>query len=195
MSFSNIVSVSLIAIFAENLIFGQALGVTPFLKNSANVKDAVKTGLSVTLAMLFLAICSRVADRLIIVPLGLEYMRTVIFVLIISGSLTAGEIIIKRKFPAFAEKTEVSPYYVAVNTAILGIMLITTNGNRNFLSSVIYALGSGIGFTMAITLFAAVRERLEYSEEPKFLEGIPMVLITAGLIALAFSGFQGITFM
>ena len=195
MSFSNILSISLAAIFAENIVFTQLLGITPFMKDSGNVKSAVKTGMSVTIAMFIFAILSRIADRLLIAPLELEYMRTVIFVLVISGGLCAGEIILKKKFPSFSEKTGISSSYVAVNTAILGIMLITTNSTRGFFDSVIYAFASGVGFTMAITLFAAVRERVRYSEIPKAFEGIPIALITAGLIALAFGGFQGMKFM
>ena len=195
MNLTNILSVSLIAIFAENIVFGQMLGVTPFLKNSDSVANAAKTGVSVTVAMFVFAILSRIADRILIEPLDLQYMRTVIFVLIISAGLTAGEILVKKKFPAFSKKTSISSSYVAVNTAILGIMLITTNGGRSFSGAVIYALASGIGFTMVTTLFAAVREKVEYSDVPKSLEGIPMALITAGLIALAFGGFSGIKFM
>ncbi len=195
MSFSNILSVSLVAIFAENIVFTQLLGVTPFIKESGSIKSAVKTGISVTLAMLFFAILSRIAERLLIAPFELEYMRTVIFVLIISGGLCIGEIILKKKFPSFSEKIGVSSSFVAINTAILGIMFITTNSTRSFFDSVIYAFASGVGFTMAITLFAAVRERIKYSEIPKAFEGIPMALITAGLIALAFGGFQGMKFM
>ena len=195
MSFSDILSLSLVAIFAENIVFGQMLGITPFLKNSENTKSAAKAGLSVTLTMLVFATLSYITEKWIIIPFELEYMRSVIFVTIIAGGLCIGEAVLKKKFKSFAEKTEISASYIAVNTAILGIMLITVNENRGFLASVIYGGASGIGFTMAITLFACVRERMEYSDIPKSFEGIPAALITAGLIALAFSGFQEIKFM
>lgn len=195
MSFSDILSLSLIAIFAENIVFGHMLGVTPFIKNSENTKSAAKAGISVTLTMLIFSALSYVAEKSIIIPFELEYMRTVIFVVIIAGGLCIGETVLKKKFTSFAERTEISASYIAVNTAILGIMLVTVNENRDFWGSVIYALASGIGFTMAITLFACVRERMEYSDVPEVFEGVPIALITAGLIALAFSGFQEIKFM
>lgn len=195
MSFSNILSVSLIAIFAENIVFTHLLGVTPFIKESGSIRGAFKTGISVTIMMLVFAIIAQIAERLLITPFNLGYMRTVLFVLIIFGGLCIGEVLLRKKFSAFSEKLDISPLYVTVNTAILGIMLITTNGTRSFVESVIYAFASGIGFTMAIVLFATVRERLRYSEIPKSFEGIPIALITAGLIALAFGGFQGMKFM
>lgn len=195
MSFSNILSVSLIAIFAENIVFTHLLGITPFMKESGSIKSALKTGMSVTLTVLFFAILSQIVERLIITPFNLGYMRTVIFILLISGGLLVGEILLRKKFPAFSERVGVSPLYVTVNTAILGIMLMTATGSRGFFESVVYAFASGIGFTMAITLFATVRERIRYSEIPKSFEGIPIALITAGLIALAFGGFQGMKFM
>ncbi|MBE6912049.1 MAG: electron transport complex subunit RsxA [Oscillospiraceae bacterium] len=195
MSFSDILSLSLIAIFAENIVLGQMLGITPFLKNSQSMKSAVKAGVSVTLTMLVVAILAYVTEKSIIMPFRLDYMRTVIFVTIVAGGLCICEAILRKKSSYFAEKTEISPSYIAVNTAVLGIMLITVNANLDFLSSVIYAFASGIGFTVAIIIFASVRERLEYSDVPKAFEGVPIALITAGLIALAFSGFQGIKFM
>lgn len=195
MSFLSILSISLGAILAENIVFSHLLGVTAFLNDSKGIKPALKTGVAVTVVLTAASVISCILDWTVITPLNLEYMRSVVYVLVVAGGVQIAETVLSKKAPELYQKLGISFPIVTANTAILGVMLLGEGGGYNILEALVFGLFSGIGFLMAISLFAAVRERLEYSDTPKCLDGAPIALITAGLIALAFMGFQGMKFM
>lgn len=186
-----ILSLSLGAILSENIVFSHLFGISPFIKGSGAIKSAVKSGISVTVTLTVTAILSYIVDTFIIKLCGLEFMRTFILIMLITSVVFAGELVLRKMAPAILKGLGVSFSIVTCNSAILGMVLLGASRGLGFFATVFTALFSGIGFLAAITLFAAVRERLKYSEVPKALQGIPMVLIAAGLIALAFSGFHG----
>ncbi len=195
MSFLSVLSISLGAILAENIVFSHLLGVTSFINNSNGIKPALKTGLAVTVASTVASVISYILDWAVISPLNLEYMRSVIYVLVVASAVQIAENVLSKKAPELYGKLSISFPVVTANTAILGVMLLGSNSGYNIFESIAFGLFSGVGFLAAILLFAAVRERLEYSETPKCLDGAPIALITAGLIALAFMGFRGMKFM
>lgn len=195
MSFLNILTVSLGAALAENFVFSRFLGITSFLGGSKGIKPAVKTGAAVMLSLTVASVLACILDWALIAPLGLEYMRTVLFVLVLAGVVRIAETVLLKKAPSLYEKLGISFSLVTANAALLGVMLLTARGGYNILEAAAFGAFAGAGYTMAISLFAAVRERLEYSDVPEFLEGLPITLITAGLIALAFMGFSGMKFI
>ena len=191
MSFLSIISISLTAILAENVVFSQYLGITPLLGDSDSVGKAFKTGCGVALILAISSIFAYLADGLLLSALGVGYLRNVVLVLIAAAIVQLLENYLKSKKPALYEKLGISFSMVAANSAILGVLLINSQNEYNFIEALASGIFSGIGFLAAITLFAAVRERLEYCEIPETLKGAPITLITAGLIALAFMGFRG----
>ncbi len=191
MSFLSIISISLTAILAENVVFSQYLGITPLLGDSDSVGKAFKTGCGVALILAISSVFAYLADGLLLSALGIGYMRNVVLVLVAAVIVQLLENYLKSKKPALYEKLGISFSMVAANSAILGVLLINSQNEYNFIEALASGIFSGIGFLAAITLFAAVRERLEYCEIPEALKGAPITLITAGLIALAFMGFRG----
>jgi len=191
MNFISLLSLSLGAILAENIVFTHFFGISLFLEKSGDVKSAAKTGVSVTVTLVFAGILSYLADAFVIKPLGIEYMRTFILILVVVSAVFGAEAVLRAKNPKLSEKLGISLSTVTCNSAILGVMLLNSQKSFGFVSTVTVSLFSGIGFLAVITLFAAVRERLKYSDIPKALQGVPILLIVAGLIALAFTGFQG----
>lgn len=191
MSFLSIISISLTAILAENVVFSQYLGITPLLGDSDSVGKAFKTGCGVALILAISSVFAYLADGLLLSALGIGYMRNVVLVLVAAVIVQLLENYLKSKKPALYEKLGISFSMVAANSAILGVLLINSQNEYNFIEALASGIFSGIGFLAAITLFAAVRERLEYCEIPEVLKGAPITLITAGLIALAFMGFRG----
>ena len=174
MSVTTLLAISLGAILTNNFIFSQFLGICPFLGVSKKIDTAVGMGAAVTFVMgLASAFCYLV--NLILVPLHLEFMQTVAFILVIAGLVQFVEMFLKKNIPT-------------LYTALLNVQ-----NDYNFISSVVYGITGGLGFLLAIFLFAAVREQLEVSSDiPKSFEGFPIALVTAGLMALAFMGFSGL---
>lgn len=193
MSFLSIISISLTAILAENVVFSQYLGTTPLLGDSDSIGKAFKTGCGVALVLAISSVFAYLADGLLLSALGIGYMRNVVLVLIAAVIVQLLENYLKSKKPELYEKLGISFSMVAANSAILGVLLINSQSEYNFIEALASGIFSGIGFLAAITLFAAVRERLEYCEIPEVLKGAPITLITASLIALAFMGFRGMS--
>lgn len=178
---------SLAAVFSENLIFAKYLGFEPFLTETKSTKTAVLSGLSITLLTAVTCFVTSLVDVLLLRKFSIEYMRTFVFVLIMVAlwkifMLCRGKI----KFPISS---------VLSGTAILGVALIVSSNGFNPLEALVYGIFAGLGYMLSSFIFAEIRARLKYSNIPKFFEGIPILLITAGLIALAFAGFHGMKFM
>ena len=187
-----LLAIALGAILANNFIFSQFLGICPFLGVSKKVDTAVGMGIAVTFVMgLASAVCYLV-NNFILVKLGLEYMQTVAFILVIAALVQLVEIILKKYIPALHASLGVYLPLITTNCAVLGVALLNIQNNYNFIESVFYGITGGLGFLLAIVLFASIRERLVFADYPKAFEGFPIALVTAGLMALAFMGFSGL---
>ena len=188
---TNILSISLGAILIDNFIFSQFLGCCPFLGCSNKVDTAVGMGLAVIFVMgLASAICW-VVDTYILVPLGLAFLETLAFILIIAALVQFVEMFLKKTVPSLYSALGIYLPLITTNCAVLGVVLLNVQNNYGFLESVVYGITGGVGFLLAITLFASVREKVEFSEYPECFEGFPICLVSAALLALAFMGFAG----
>ncbi len=193
MEIFKLLSITLGAILANNFIFSQFLGCCPFLGVSKKVDTAVGMGVAVTFVMgLASAVCF-VVNRFILIPLDLAYMQTVAFILVIASLVQFIEMFLQKSMPSLYTALGVYLPLITTNCAVLGVALLNVQNDYNFISSVVYGITGGLGFLLAIFLFAAIREQLEVSSEnPKAFDGFPIALVTAGLIALAFMGFSGL---
>ena len=192
MEIFKLLSITLGAILANNFIFSQFLGCCPFLGVSKKVDTAVGMGVAVTFVMgLASAVCF-VVNRFILVPLDLAYMQTVAFILVIASLVQFIEMFLQKAMPALYTALGVYLPLITTNCAVLGVVLLNVQNGYNFIESVVYGITGGLGFLLAIVLFASIRERLVFADYPKCWDGFPIALITAGLMALAFMGFSGL---
>ena len=192
MEIFKLLSITLGAILANNFIFSQFLGCCPFLGVSKKVDTAVGMGVAVTFVMgLASAVCF-VVNRFILIPLDLAYMQTVAFILVIASLVQFIEMFLQKAMPSLYTALGVYLPLITTNCAVLGVVLLNVQNNYNFIESVIYGITGGLGFLLAIVLFASIRERLVFADYPKCWDGFPIALITAGLMALAFMGFSGL---
>ena len=191
MQITSLLAISLGAILANNFIFAQFLGICPFLGVSKKIDTAVGMGAAVTFVMgLASAFCFLINK--ILVSLDLAFMQTVAFILVIASVVQLLEMFLKKKIRSLYNALGVYLPLITTNCAVLGVALLNVQNDYNFIESVVYGITGGLGFLVAIFLFAAVREQTEFSETPKSFEGFPIALVTAGLIALAFMGFSGL---
>jgi len=192
MDVTKLFSIALGAILINNFIFAQFLGICPFMGVSKKMDTALGMGFAVTFVMgLASAICYFV--NLLLVQLGLEFMQTVAFILVIAALVQFVEMFLQKMVPSLYEALGVYLPLITTNCAVLGVALLNVQNKYNFIESVVYGVTGGLGFLLAIVLFASIRERLDLvSEPPKCFRGFPIALITAGLMALAFSGFSGL---
>jgi electron transport complex protein RnfA len=187
-----LLAITLGAVLANNFIFSQFLGICPFLGVSKKVETAIGMGLAVTFVMgLASAVCFLV-NNFILIPLDLGYMQTVAFILVIASLVQFIEMFLQKAMPSLYTALGVYLPLITTNCAVLGVVLLNVQSNYNFISSVVYGVTGGIGFMVAIVLFASIRERLVFADYPKSFEGFPIALVTAGLMALAFMGFSGL---
>ena len=189
--FARLLSISLGAILVENFIFSKFLGICPFLGVSKKMDTAVGMGAAVIFVMA-LASAACWGINLILIALGLEYMQTLAFILVIAALVQFVEMFLKKMIPSLYKALGIYLPLITTNCAVLGAVLLNVQNNYGFIESVVYGITAGIGFTVAIVLFASVRERLEFADCPKAFEGFPIALVTAGLISLAFMGFTGL---
>ena len=191
MEITSLLAISLGAILANNFIFAQFLGICPFLGVSKKIDTAIGMGAAVTFVMgLASAFCFLVNK--VLVALDLAFMQTVAFILVIASLVQFVEMFLKKFVPTLYTALGVYLPLITTNCAVLGVALLNVQNDYNFIESVVYGITGGLGFLVAIFLFAAVREQTEFSETPKSFEGFPIALVTAGLIALAFMGFSGL---
>ena len=187
-----LLAITLGAVLANNFIFSQFLGICPFMGVSKKLDTAVGMGAAVTFVMgLASAVCFAV-NNFVLIPLGLGYMQTVAFILVIASLVQFIEMFLQKSMPALYTALGVYLPLITTNCAVLGVVLLNVQNNYNFISSVVYGITGGIGFLVAIVLFASIRERLVFADYPKSFEGFPIALVTAGLMALAFMGFSGL---
>ena len=192
MEIFKLLSITLGAILANNFIFSQFLGCCPFLGVSKKVDTAVGMGVAVTFVMgLASAVCF-VVNKYLLIPLDLAYMQTEAFILVIASLVQFIEMFLQKAMPALYTALGVYLPLITTNCAVLGVVLLNVQNGYNFIESVVYGITGGLGFLLAIVLFASIRERLVFADYPKCWDGFPIALITAGLMALAFMGFSGL---
>ena len=193
MNFSQLLSLAIFAIFAENFVLVQFLGICPFLGVSKKMDTALGMGMAVTFVMGLASLCTWAVNTYLLIPLGLDgYLQTVAFILVIAALVQFVEMFLKKAVPALYTALGIYLPLITTNCAVLGVALLNTQKQYGALMSTAYGVFGGLGFTLAIILFASVRERLEFAEYPKAFEGFPIALVTAGLLAMAFMGFSGL---
>ena len=189
--FLSLFSISLSAILAENFILVKFLGICPFMGVSKKSDTAVGMGAAVTFVMALASAATWAVNEYLLLPFGLGYMQTVVFILVIAALVQLVEMFLHKAVPALYQALGISLPLITTNCAVLGVALLNIQNGYNFIQSVVYGLTGGLGFTVAIVLFSSVRERLEDCDCPKAFRGFPIALIAAGLLALGFMGFSG----
>lgn len=180
------------AIFVNNIVFAQFLGICPFLGVSSRLTNAVGMGIAVTVVMVISTLVTSLLQNFVLVPLHIEYMQTILFILVIAALVQMLEIIMKKVSPGLYVALGVFLPLITTNCAVLGVAIMVTQKGMSLTQSVVYAFATAIGFLMALVIFAGIREQLELADVPRPMRGVPVALITAGILAMAFMGFAGI---
>ena len=192
MYMQSLLGIILSAILTENFILVKFYGICPFMGVSKKIDTALGMGMAVTFVMAIAAAACWAVDHLILRPLDLGYMQTVAFILVIASIVQVVEMFLKKSVPALYKALGVFLPLITTNCAVLGVALVNAQKGFDFLQSVVYGVCGGLGFTLAIVLFASIRERVDKSDCPACFKGFPLALISAGLLALAFMGFSGL---
>ena len=182
----------LTGILTENFILAKFLGICPFLGVSNKHNTAVGMSAAVIFVMLLATAVTYPINAKLLVPNDLEYLQTIVFILVIAALVQLVEIILKKYMPALYNALGIYLPLITTNCAVLGVVLINVENNYNFGQSMMRSLGGGLGFMLAMVMFAGVRERLESCDVPKFLQGLPITLIAASLTSVSFLGFSGV---
>ena len=180
------------AILVNNFVLARFLGICPFLGQSKNVGMAFGMGMSVVFVMTLASVATNLLYGFVLVPLGLEYLVTVSFILVIAALVQLVDIVLQKVLPALHRMMGIYLVLITTNCAILGLALLNVVKNYNFIESLVFGLSAGIGFTLALVIMAGMRERLELADVPESLRGFPITLIVAGLLSIAFMGFSGL---
>ena len=180
------------ALLTENFILVKFYGICPFMGVSKKIDTALGMGMAVTFVMAIASAACWAVYNLILVKLNLQYMQTVAFILVIAAIVQVVEMFLKKAVPALYKALGIYLPLITTNCAVLGAALVNVQNNYDFFQSVFFGFCGGLGFTLAIVLFASVRERVEKAECPQCFKGFPITLISAGLLALAFMGFSGL---
>ena len=188
----SLLGILLSAVLTENFILVKFYGICPFMGVSKKTDTAIGMGMAVTFVMAIAAAACWAVNELILVNLGLEYMQTVAFILVIASIVQVVEMFLKKAVPALYKALGVYLPLITTNCAVLGVALVNVQQGYDFLQSVLNGAAGGVGFTVAIVLFASIRERTDRSDCPESFKGYPLALIAAGLLALAFMGFSGL---
>lgn len=187
-------SMAVAAILVENFVLVKFLGICPFLGVSKKTDTALGMGMAVTFVMVLASAMTWLVQHFILQPLHAEFLQTIAFILVIAALVQFVEMFVAKMVPALYQALGIYLPLITTNCAVLGVALINVQQNYGLVDSMWYAFCAALGFTLAIVLFAGVRERLELANIPKYLRGFPIALITAGLISIAFLGFQGLAF-
>ena len=189
--FTSLMSISLGAILVNNFILAQFLGICPFMGVSQKTGTAMGMGLAVTFVMGIASAVTWAVNTYILIPLDLGYMQTVAFILVIAALVQFVEMFLQKAVPTLYQALGIYLPLITTNCAVLGVALLNIQNSYSFIESVVYGITGGIGFLVAIVLFASIREHTEDADCPKSFKGFPIALISAGLLALAFMGFSG----
>ena len=197
-----LIGIALTSIFVQNFVLVKFYGICPFLGVSKKLDTALGMGMAVTFVMTLASMLTWACQKFILVPLDMEYMQTIAFIVIIAALVQFVEMFLQKSIPSLYSALGIYLPLITTNCAVLGVALlnvrtasvINPEGTYTLIESVVNGFSAGLGFLLAIVLFAGVRERLESSDIPKALQGFPIALISASLLAIAFMGFQGMSF-
>ena len=187
-----IVSILLAGLLTENMILSKFLGICPFLGTSKKVGTAFSMSVAVTLVMLIATAVTYPLYAYVLIPLGLEYLQTILFILVIAAIVQFLEIVLKKYIKSVYNALGIYLPLITTNCAVLGITILNFTKGYSFVLSLINALSAGLGFMLAMIIFAGIRSRLETADVPEFLKGLPITLIAAAIVSLSFLGFVGI---
>ena len=180
------------AIFVNNIILSQFLGICPFLGVSRKIDTALGMGAAVAFVLTLSTIVTWLVQTYVLNPLGLQYLQTLAFILVIATLVQMVEIILKKVSPPLYQALGIFLPLITTNCAVLGVAILVIQKDFNLLSSIVYAFSTALGFALALTVFAGIREQLSLVQVPKRMQGMAIVLVTAGLLSLAFMGFSGV---
>ncbi len=189
------------AIFVNNIVFSQFLGICPFLGVSKRINTAVGMGAAVTFVLTLATIVTYLLQRYVLAAFGLEFLQTILFILVIAALVQMIEIVLKKISPSLYQALGVFLPLITTNCCILGVAILVADGTwaakvpgaeANLLQGTVFAFATAVGFALALVLFAGIREQLAMNKVPKAMEGTPIALLTAGLLAMAFMGFSGV---
>lgn len=186
----NLINIFLTSVLTENIVLNKFLGICPFIGTSSKEKGALGMGLSVTVVTVLSSIITYLLYNFVLVPSNTEYLKTVIFILVIASMVQALEIILKKTSPKLYNLLGIYLPLIATNCAVLGITLININNDYTFIEMLINTVGSSLGFAILIYIYATIRERIETSPIPESFKGTPIALIVAGIMALLFSRYM-----
>ncbi|MBO4212631.1 MAG: RnfABCDGE type electron transport complex subunit A [Clostridia bacterium] len=175
----------------NNIVLSRFLGLCPFLGVSKKTSTALGMGTAVVVVITISSIITYFINKFLLIPLDLVYLRTIVFIIIIAALVQTIEIILKKKIPSLYKALGVYLPLITTNCAVLGVAIDSAQKSYDFVSTIVFALGTAVGFLVAIVLMAGIRERIEHNNIPKAFQGMPIVLITAALMAIAFNGFSG----
>ena len=189
----NLLGLLISSIFVNNIVFMRFLGCCPFLGVSGKLETARGMGLAVVFVITFSSVMTWLAFEFLLVPLGLEYLYTLAFILIIAALVQFVEIVMKKKMPALYKSLGIFLPLITTNCAVLGVAVINMNEKYDLLTAVVNAFGTAVGYMLAIVMMAGIREKIELNADmPRCMRGLPIALITAGLMSIAFMGFSGL---
>ena len=180
------------AIFVNNIVLSQFLGICPFLGVSKKVSTASGMGLAVTFVLTLATIVTYLIQKFVLDPNGLAYLQTIAFILVIAALVQMVEIILKKVSPSLYQALGVFLPLITTNCCILGVAILVIQKDYNLLQGVVYAVSTALGFYLAMVIFAGLREQLSMTKVPKAMNGMPIALITAALLSMAFMGFSGV---
>ena len=180
------------AVFVNNIVLSQFLGICPFLGVSKKIETAIGMTGAVTFVMTIATIVTFLVQKSILEPFGVDFMQTIVFILIIAALVQLVEIVLKKVSPPLYQALGVFLPLITTNCAILGVAILVIQKEMNLMESVVYAMSSAIGFGLALIIFAGLREQIDLLNIPKGMKGTPIALVVAGLLAMAFMGFSGI---
>ena len=187
----NILSILISALFTQNFVMVKFMGICPFLGVSKKKDTAIGMGMAVTFVMGLASAITWLVNEYLLKPLQLEYLQTIAFILIIAALVQFVEMFVKKSMPSLYNALGIYLPLITTNCAVLGVALLIVQNNYNFIESVLYGVFAALGFTLAIVLFAGIRETISEKNIPKAFHGFPIALVTAGLMAIAFMGFSG----
>jgi len=179
-------------VLVNNFVLVKFLGLCPFMGVSRKLETATGMALATTFVLTLSAACSYLVNEFLLVPLGIEYLRTIAFILVIAVVVQFTEMFVHKTSPLLYQVLGIFLPLITTNCAVLGVALLNNQEQHNFMQSVLYGFGAAVGFSLVMILFAAIRERVTAGDVPDSFKGAPIALITAGLMALAFMGFSGL---
>ena len=188
----NLLAIAIGSAFISNVVLSQFLGICPFLGVSKNVKTALGMGSAVVFVITLASFVASVIYKFILVPLNITYLQTIVFILVIAALVQFVEMFLKKSIPSLYQALGVYLPLITTNCAVLGVALTNVQKSYGIIESVVNGLATAVGFLISITILAGLREKMEYNNIPKAFQGMPHVLLTAGLMAIAFFGFSGL---